>query len=578
VKRSIARFACLFLLLTPASLPAQQQPGMSRALELERRGDYTAAADAYRAVLRTRPADISALLGLERSLLPLNRSDEMLPLLGAALAAAPRSSAVYGVALRAWAAAGKPDSVRTLAERWARAVPGDESPYREWGAAELGRQSRDGARTAYLAGRARLGRPDALAAELAQLALADGDYSAALREWLLAVRRLPGYRAAAVSTLGQAPESVHSGLLSELANQPDFAARRLEAELRARWGDPLGATKALTAALPDDRAQSIGALRTLLDQVRPLNTPEGNQAQGQILEAIAQRYPDSQAARLKLEAAQAYSAAGDKASARRMLGGIATDRAAPSSVASGAAATLVGVLIAEGKLDEAAERLAAVRRNLRADEYDQLRRQLAVAWVRAGNLGRADSTIAADSSVEGLALSGRIRLYRGDIRGAIERFKAAGPYTGDRPEATQRTGLLALLQPMEVDSQPALGQALLILEKGDTAAAAAALEQVAADLPAQRGGAELNLLAGRLFVASEKPADAERLFRAAAVKEAPATAPAAELALAELLISSHKPGEAVEVLEHLILTYPQSALVPQARRKLDEARGAVPQT
>ena len=65
------------------------------------------------------------------------------------------------------------------------------------------------------------------------------------------------------------------------------------------------------------------------------------------------------------------------------------------------------------------------------------------------------------------------------------------------------------------------------------------------------------------------------LFRS---KEAPATAPAAELALAELLISSRRPLEAVELLEHLILTYPESALVPQARRRLDEARGAVPKT
>lgn len=577
MKRSIFQLAGLLIVLLPAALGAQQ-PGLSRALELERRGDYVAAADAYRSVLRTRPADVSALLGLERCLLPLNRSGEMLPLLRAALIAAPRSSAVYGVALRAWAAAGEPDSVRSLAERWARVAPGDDAPYREWGAAELGRQSRDGARTAYLAGRSRLGRPDALSAELAQLALADGDYSTALREWLLAVRRMPGYRAAAVSTLGQAPASARAGLLSHLAEQTDYMSRRLEAELRARWGDPLTAIQVLTPALPDDRVQAIAALRTLLDQVRLLATVEGKQARGRLLEALAQRYPDSQAARLRLEAAQAYSDAGDRASARRMLGGLATDRAAPSSVASGAAATLVGVLIAEGKLDEAADRLSEVRRNIAADEYERLRRQLAVAWIRAGNLGRADSTIAADSSVEGLALSGRIRLYRGDIRGAVERFKAAGPYTGDRPEATQRTALLALLQPMEVDSQPALGQALLLLEKGDTAAAAPALEQVAADLPPQQGGAELNLLVGRLLVAIEKPLDAERLFRAAALREAPATAPAAELALAELLLSSRRSSEAVEVLEHLILTYPQSALVPQARRKLDEARGAVPQT
>jgi hypothetical protein len=43
-------------------------------------------------------------------------------------------------------------------------------------------------------------------------------------------------------------------------------------------------------------------------------------------------------------------------------------------------------------------------------------------------------------------------------------------------------------------------------------------------------------------------------------------------------VSSQRPGDAVAVLEHLILTYPQSALVPQARRQLDEARGAVPKT
>jgi thioredoxin-like negative regulator of GroEL len=80
------------------------------------------------------------------------------------------------------------------------------------------------------------------------------------------------------------------------------------------------------------------------------------------------------------------------------------------------------------------------------------------------------------------------------------------------------------------------------------------------------------------LAASGKAADAERLFRSAAAKAAPATASAAELALAELLISSQRTEDAVSVLEHLILTYPESALVPQARRELDQARGAVPKT
>lgn len=551
---------------------------MTRAFDLERRGDYAGAAAAYRAVLSARPAEVSALLGLERSLMPLNQSADVLPAVRAALQAAPTSSAVYGVALRAWAAAEQPDSVRVTAERWARVAPTEEAPYREWGAAELGRQNRSGARAAYLRGRERLGRPDAMAAELAQLSLAEADYTAALSEWLLAVRRLPGYRATAVSTLSQAPQPVRADLLRLLTRETDLTSRRIEADLRARWGDPVGGFRALSAALPPDRIQAITLLRGLLDQLRNLRGPGAKQAQGMVLEAIAVRSPEAQASRLRLEAAQAYTAANDRVAARRMLGDLADDRAAPQSVASDAATTLLGVLISEGKLEEAAKRLADLRPRVSADEYDVLRRRIVSGWMREGDLARADSAIAADSSVEGLALSGRIRLYRGDISGALDRFKAAGPYAGDRAEATHRTAWLALLQPLERDSLPELGRALLLLEQGDTVQAAGALERVAGELPPRQGGAELYLLAGRLSAASGRPADAERLLRSAAVREAPSTAPAAELALGELFISARRGEEAVEILEHLILTYPQSALVPQARRKLDEARGAVPRT
>jgi tetratricopeptide (TPR) repeat protein len=573
----LLRASLSLTLLLPATLAAQQWQSLTQALDLERRGDYAGAVNVYKSVLRSRPGDASALLGLERSLLPLNRSTEMVGVLQAALAAAP-TAAVYGIALRTWAAAGRMDSVRSLALRWANIAPTDETPYREWGGAELLRQNRAGARAAYLQGRARLARPDALAAELAQLAVAEGDYSAALEQWLLATRRFPGYRGSAVATLGQAPDAIQPNLLRELAKETDFSSRRLEAELRARWGDPAGAVRVLLEALPADKIQSIAALRSLLDQLRMLRTPEGKQAEARILEAVADRSPGVQAAQVRLDAAQAYSAAGDKENARRMLGELADNRSTPASISSGAAATLIGVLISEGKLSEAQKRLNEVRPTLSPDDYDSMRRALVMGWMRAGDLGRADSAIAVDSSVEGLALGGRIRLYRGDIAGAIQRFKAAGPYTRDRDEATRRTALLALLQPLDRDTLPELGHALLLLEQGDTAQAAAGLEHLAGELPPQHGGAELNLLAGRLLRATGNPKDAERLFRAAAIREAPGTAPAAELALAELLLSTQRPGEAVAVLEHLILTYPQSALVPQARRQLDEARGAVPKT
>jgi hypothetical protein len=57
-----------------------------------------------------------------------------------------------------------------------------------------------------------------------------------------------------------------------------------------------------------------------------------------------------------------------------------------------------------------------------------------------------------------------------------------------------------------------------------------------------------------------------------------AAAPAAELAWAQLLVRQHRPAEAVTHLEHLILSYPQSAVVPEARRLLDRAKGAIPRS
>jgi thioredoxin-like negative regulator of GroEL len=334
----------------------------------------------------------------------------------------------------------------------------------------------------------------------------------------------------------------------------------------------------LQGALPDDRAQAAEALRGLLDQLRPQQARDARLASGRALEALAQLVPPAQGSRLRLDAARAYSSGGDSESARRMLAGLADDRTAPNAVSAGAATTLVSVLIDDGKLDDAARRLRELRGSLPADEYAELDRRIVSGLIRAGELDRADSALGSDSSVAGLALSGQIRLFRGDLRGALERLQAAGPYAGDRIEATHRTALLALLQPMGSDSLPALGQAMLQLERGDTAAAVSGLEAVAGDLRPEKGGAELRLFAGRLARQSGRSSDAERLLRAAAMPEAPATAPAAELALAELMLDQHRAQEAVAQLEHLILTYPESALVPQARRTLDEARGAVPKT
>ena len=568
------RLALAFLLV--ATPLAAQVDSLNRAFDLERRGNYAAAVTAYRAVLKGRPSEVSALLGLERSLAPLNRTAEMVPDIEVALAANPTATPLYGVAVRTYGAANMPDSLRRAVERWAQLAPKDETPYREWGNALLARRDRAGARAAYLAGRQQLG-PTALAPELAQLAVLESDYASAANEWLVAIRKLPGYRSGAVVTLRPTPDAQRPGVLKVLDADGSPDALRLDAELRARWGDPVGGYERLVQVLPSDPVESRDLLRQFAEALRGNTAPAYRQAMGRALEAMAQRTNGAQRSRLQLDAAQAYLDGGDRASARRMLASLADDGESPAALSASASGTLLRLLVEEGKMEEAEKSLAQYRGVLSTQEMATLTRRVALGWARAGKLERAEALAAADSSVDGLALRGQLKLFQGDIAGAVELLRAAGPYAGTREQATGRTTLLALLQPIEEDTLPELGAAFLALERGDTAAAVSGLAALGAKRPRNKGGAELLLLAGRLEAARGQAPAAEKLFRAAVDTTAPATAPAALLELGRLLASSGRGGEAVPVFEQLILDYPRSALVPQARRALDEAKGAVPQ-
>lgn len=573
--------AALALVVAAAPGAAQQPAGdpMARAYDLERRGSFAAAAEGYRAALARRPAEIGALLGLERVLASLGKNAELVQVVPAALAAAPNATPVLSLAMRAWWRAGQPDSARAMAERWSALVPEDEAPWRELGNLAIAERNRVAAKAAFLEARRRLGRPDLLAAELAQLAVAERDFATATREWLLALRALPGYRSAALAGLGAAPEEARPAVLKELGATGTPEAERMAGELLARWGDPVGGLRRFAAALPADGNAAVEALRLFFEQLRGRTGPDVRRAQAMVLEQLAARTTGPQRARYQLDAAQAYGDAGDRAASRRLLGALAADTSAPPTLTSGATSTLILLLVEEGKPDEAAAKLREVGAYaIDPEERAALARRIALGWGLRGDFAKADSALAEDESVDGLAALGRLRLYRGDVASAVALFQAAGPYAGTRAEATARTQLFALLQPLEADSLPALGAALLALDRGDSVAAVQGLAALAGTLPPAKGGAEVRLLAGRVERGRGRHAEAERHFRAAAADGVPATAPWAELELARTLVELGRPKEAETQLEHLILTYPQSALVPQARRELDEIRGAIPRT
>src|SRR6266700_3563056 len=160
----------LLLLLPLRSAPAQ---AIGQGFELERAGQYEQAASLYFGTLRADPTNLSALLGLERVLLPLNRLGELLP----------------------------------VAQRWAAAAPRDEAPYREWAIALEDFHHHDAAREVLLLGRRAVGRPAAFGIELAELYQRIGDWQGAAREWAAALAESPAQLPNAASDLGEAPEA-----------------------------------------------------------------------------------------------------------------------------------------------------------------------------------------------------------------------------------------------------------------------------------------------------------------------------------------------------------------------------------
>src|SRR5438445_446138 len=172
----------LGLILSVLVVRPLRAQAIGQGFELERAGQYDQAAAIYLAALRADPTNLSALLGLERVLPPINRLGELLPAAQRAAAASPSNVALRGVLLRTYVALNEPDSGRAVALRWAAAAPGDEAPYREWAMALEDAHRHGPARDVLLLGRRALGRPGAFGIELAELSQRSGDWEGAARE------------------------------------------------------------------------------------------------------------------------------------------------------------------------------------------------------------------------------------------------------------------------------------------------------------------------------------------------------------------------------------------------------------
>jgi tetratricopeptide (TPR) repeat protein len=432
----------------------------------------------------------------------------------------------------------------------------------------------DEARRAFLTGRRILGGDGTLALELAELEQRTGNWEASAMEWGRAVTRSPDVEPNAASQLADAPPLMRERVARALtAPAASVRARRLGAEVMLTWGQPNAAWAAMEPTLVPDDSAAPAALRRFADLAGALTTPEGHRVRGLALARWADITPGP-SGRARAEAVRELLDGGDKAAARRVL-------EAHSDSNGVAQAALIQLLIADNQLDVAEERLSAASTAITADDRAALRLDLARARVARGELDRATAALGDDSSVAAIAQRGWIALYRGNLKSAMDAFRAAGPYATDRAAATDRTAMMAMLQRIQQESSPELGAALLTLARGDPVAAIAALRRAGARLPEQGGRLEVLLIAGQ--VAAQKGSDQEptaialfdEIVRTGGEGAAP---PAAELEWARLLVRSGRSAEAIPHLEHLILTYPGSAFVPEARRVLERAKGAIPKS
>lgn len=555
------------LVASPHHARAQQSPApqaaLLRGLNLENAGKNREAATAYREAYLAQGADdearTSAILGLERTLAAIGQVDSLMPVLMPALRTRPRDPTLRAMQLRSLRTLGRDDDARAAFDAWRAASPGDPAPFREFAQQLLQAGRTQAADTVIkLAERQLRGTRD-LALEVAQLHAALGQWADAAASWRDAMIRVSYAEGAAVFSLQAAPLAAHDSVRLALVASPiTLPARRTAATLLLAWRQPGAAWDALAPLTPDD--STIVAWRAFAERA------EDNAAWSAARSAWARVADARHDAGAAFRGAAAALAAGDAAGALTLL-----DAARDSSATRTAQMLRIEALARAGRPDDATKLASETGARLDAADRARIASVIAEAWVRAGDVAQARAALAAAGEGGDGSAAGWLALYAGNLKSA----RALLRRTDDAPSGDPAIAMtaLALLARTRADSVPIVGQAFLSAARGDSASAAAQFESAAGAVP--EAASLLLATAARVRIARRDTTAATQLWEKilSASADAP-EAPEAELALARVLLARGDKPAAAARLEHLIVTYPRSALVPIARRELDRARAA----
>jgi tetratricopeptide (TPR) repeat protein len=548
--------------LAPRLARAQAQPGLPmRALELEQAGKWREALTAYRAAIGE--SMTASILGIERIYDQLGKRDSVLPLVDSLIAKQPREPMLRTIQLRTLSYLHRDDAAAAAFERWVLLAPRDATPYREYARLLLDDGRSASADTVLQRAQRALGGTRDITVEMAQLRAATGLWELSARSWREAMATSPYLDQAAVFSLFPTPDSLR-GAVREVFRAPPVQVepRRALALLELRWSSAREGWDALRVLSPSDdaakawsefgdEAESSGAWLIARDAFGAANAHKPSRE-------------------LAVRAANDALSGSDAASAIKLLEPYAdaTDSESVRTVLP----MRVRALSALGRASEAEALIAASSPRIDSLARVRLVRMAAWGWVRAGDLAKARAAMGTTPMGEDEDRTmGWISLYEGDLKSARRILKRSSETDPDLLLA------LALLGRTRVDSAPGVGAAFLALARADTASAATKLEAAAPEVP--DAAALILSAAARILAARHDEGGAITLWQriVSDYTSAPEAAES-ELEWARTLRRKGDAAAAVQHLEHMILTYPRSALVPQARRELDLARQSVPST
>ncbi len=582
---------------TATAAAADTTDPLSRALDAEDKGDAKGAAIAYKQVLDRALTQVNpdgdrlaiALLGLERMWAEGGVRDSILPMVQRVLLVRPTDPVARAMQLRTLIGAGKDDEARQAFSSWRRIAGTDGAPFREYSRLLMAAGRAQAADSVLTEAGRLLGNGGALSGEVAQLHVALGRWNSAAVAFREALIDQPYLEMAAQFALARAPLPTRDSIRTALGASPvALPPRRLLSSLELFWGEPRRAWLALSSVRADD--STAAAWREFGERAE---LAQAWAVARDVWLAVLDRRGDLEAqARAAQSALKANDATGALEIVRRPPRAVvppsttAPATAAPSAAApSGTVPTkqpdlqttrvraLLPIELAAlgelGRPQEAQKRLDDNMRFLDPTARAAIAQSLVGAWLRSGDVDKAREAVQGSDLVNDDETMGWMALYDGDLVTARKRLVRAET---KRPELVDALGLLSRIR---VERMPGLGNAFLLLAKRDSIGAAQRFAQLADSV----GDAAPALLSIAARLEYTRPAT-KRSFAIwdRIVKEFPKSpeAPESLLASARALRAAGDKAGAQTRYESLVIDYPDSALLPQGRRELEQLKRETP--